>query len=79
VSTVREPTVEDSWRAGQLIAAIGDAEDWETTKRRAFQNLALIALTCTARRNGRDHQRRGLRVVGESDQAQSGDRLRYLA
>jgi predicted nucleic acid-binding protein len=46
VSTVIwEPSVEDWWRAGQLIRAIGDAHDWETTKRREFQNDALIALT----------------------------------
>jgi predicted nucleic acid-binding protein len=46
VSTVIwEPSVEDWWRAGQLIRTIGDAEDWETTKRREFQNDALIALT----------------------------------
>jgi predicted nucleic acid-binding protein len=46
VSTVIwEPSVEDWWRAGQLIRAIGDAQDWETTKRREFQNDALIALT----------------------------------
>jgi predicted nucleic acid-binding protein len=46
VSTVVwEPSVEDWWRAGQLIRAIGDAQDWETTKRREFQNDALIALT----------------------------------
>jgi predicted nucleic acid-binding protein len=40
-----EPSIEDWWRAGQLIRAIGDTEDWETTKRREFQNDALIALT----------------------------------
>jgi hypothetical protein len=42
-----EPTVGCKywWRAGQLIHAIGDTEDWETTKRLEFQNDALIALT----------------------------------
>jgi predicted nucleic acid-binding protein len=46
VSTVIwEPNAEDWWRAGKLIRAIGDAKHWETTKRRAFQNDALIALT----------------------------------
>jgi predicted nucleic acid-binding protein len=45
-----EPTVEDWWEAGKLIRTIGDAEAWDTNKRRDFQNDALIALT--ARRHG---------------------------
>jgi predicted nucleic acid-binding protein len=46
VSTVIwEPTAEDWWRAAKLTRAIGDTQDWETTKRRAFQNDVLIALT----------------------------------
>ncbi len=40
-----EPSAADWWRAGQLIRTVGDAKDWETTKRREFQNDALIALT----------------------------------
>ncbi len=45
-----EPTVEDWWEAGGLIRKVGDAHGWNTTKRRDFQNDALIALT--ARRHG---------------------------
>jgi len=44
-TVIWEPTAEDWWRAGKLIRAIGDAQDWETTKRREFQNDVLIALT----------------------------------
>lgn len=40
-----EPSTSDWWRAGQLIQTIGDGHDWETSKRREFQNDALIALT----------------------------------
>ena len=40
-----EPTREDWWHAGKLIRSIGDAQNWETSKRREFQNDALIALT----------------------------------
>ena len=39
------PTIADWWEAGRLIRKIGDAHDWESTKRREFQNDALIALT----------------------------------
>lgn len=39
------PTSDDWWRAGQLVQSIGDEQDWETNKRREFQNDALIALT----------------------------------
>lgn len=50
-ATVRwEPTASDWWEAGALIRKIGDANDWDTGKRRDFQNDALIALT--ARRHG---------------------------
>lgn len=45
-----EPTAADWWEAGALIRRIGDANDWDKTKRRDFQNDALIALT--ARRHG---------------------------
>ncbi len=45
-----EPTAADWWEAGALIRKIGDANDWNTGKRRDFQNDALIALT--ARRHG---------------------------
>jgi len=45
-----EPTLKDWWDAGLLIRSIGDAEHWEISKRREFQNDALIALT--ARRHG---------------------------
>jgi len=44
------PTATDWWQAGQLIRAIGDARGWDPSKRRDFQNDALIALT--ARRHG---------------------------
>jgi predicted nucleic acid-binding protein len=51
VSTVVwAPIAEDWWEAGRLVQQIGDAQDWETSKRREFQNDALIALT--ARRFG---------------------------
>ena len=49
-----EPTAADWWTAGELIRTIGDAHDWETSKRREFQNDALIALTA---------QRHGARIV----------------
>ncbi len=44
------PSAPDWWEAAALIREIGDAEGWETTKRRSFQNDALIGLT--ARRHG---------------------------
>lgn len=44
------PVADDWWQAGELIQAIGDSRDWDTAKRRDFQNDALIALT--ARRHG---------------------------
>ena len=44
------PTEDDWWYAGRLIRDIGDHQDWDTKKRRGFQNDALIALT--ARRQG---------------------------
>ena len=40
-----EPTPKDWWDAGQIIQSIGDANHWDSNKRRAFQNDALIALT----------------------------------
>jgi predicted nucleic acid-binding protein len=40
----------DWWEAGHLIRRIGDAQGWDSKKRRDFQNDALIALT--ARRHG---------------------------
>ncbi len=51
LATIRwEPTAADWWEAGRLIREIGDAQGWERSKRRDFQNDALIALT--ARRHG---------------------------
>jgi predicted nucleic acid-binding protein len=49
-TVIWEPLAADWWEAGRLIRTIGDARDWETSKRRDFQNDALIALT--ARRYG---------------------------
>jgi predicted nucleic acid-binding protein len=40
-----EPTPKDWWEAGQIIRSVGDAHDWDRSKRRDFQNDALIALT----------------------------------
>ena len=48
--TVWELTPRDWWDAGQIIRTVGDAHDWDRSKRRDFQNDALIALT--ARRHG---------------------------
>ncbi len=48
--SVWEPTTSDWWEAGQIIRTVGDAHDWDRSKRRDFQNDALIALT--ARRHG---------------------------
>jgi predicted nucleic acid-binding protein len=45
-----EPSAEDWWEAGRLVREVGDQQDWETNKRREFQNDALVALT--ARRHG---------------------------
>lgn len=45
-----EPTATDWWEAGGLIRRVGDAQNWDKSKRRDFQNDALIALT--ARRHG---------------------------
>jgi predicted nucleic acid-binding protein len=45
-----EPTASDWWEAGRLIRRIGDAQGWDSKKRRDFQNDTLIALT--ARRHG---------------------------
>jgi predicted nucleic acid-binding protein len=51
LATIRwAPTVEDWWEAGGLIRKIGDAQQWDRSKRRDFQNDTLIALT--ARRHG---------------------------
>lgn len=49
-ATQWEPTAAEWWEAGWLIRKIGDAQRWDTNKRRDFQNDALIALT--ARRHG---------------------------
>ncbi len=40
-----EPTTGDWWEAGRLVRKIGDQEGWDRSKRRDFQNDALIALT----------------------------------
>ena len=51
LATIRwEPLVADWWEAGRLVRSIGDKQGWDITKRRDFQNDALIALT--ARRHG---------------------------
>jgi predicted nucleic acid-binding protein len=42
---VWEPTPRDWWEAGRIIRSVGDAHDWDRSKRRDFQNDALIALT----------------------------------
>jgi predicted nucleic acid-binding protein len=47
---VWEPTSAEWWEAGRIIQSIGDANHWETAKRRDFQNDTLIFLT--ARRHG---------------------------
>jgi len=44
------PAAADWWDAGRLIQQFGDARHWNTSKRRDFQNDALIALT--AKRHG---------------------------
>jgi predicted nucleic acid-binding protein len=44
-STIWEPTATDWWEAGRIIQTVGDAHDWDRSKRRDFQNDALIALT----------------------------------
>lgn len=45
-----EPAASAWWEAGRLIRTVGDARGWDTSKRRDFQNDALIALT--ARQHG---------------------------
>jgi predicted nucleic acid-binding protein len=45
-----EPSAPDWWEAGKLVRDVGDTKHWERSKRREFQNDALIALT--ARRHG---------------------------
>ncbi len=49
-TVIWEPTSQDWWMAGKLIQEIGDARHWNASKRREFQNDALIGLT--ARRYG---------------------------
>jgi predicted nucleic acid-binding protein len=49
-TVVWAPQSSDWWEAGKLIRELGDARDWDRSKRRDFQNDALIALT--ARRHG---------------------------
>ena len=44
------PSTADWWEAGRLIRDIGDDQGWERSKRRDFQNDALIGLT--ARHHG---------------------------
>jgi predicted nucleic acid-binding protein len=44
------PSAQDWWEAGDIVRTVGDAEDWEVTKRREFQNDALIALTARRHR-----------------------------
>ena len=45
-----EPSAEDWWEAGRVLRKVGDAQRWDRSKLRDFQNDALIALT--ARRHG---------------------------
>ena len=45
-----EPTVQDWWEAGGLVRDIGDAHGWDRSKRRDFQNDALIGLTARRHR-----------------------------
>jgi predicted nucleic acid-binding protein len=40
-----QPSEQDWWEAGRIILTVGDAHDWDRSKRRDFQNDALIALT----------------------------------
>ena len=49
-AVVWAPLTSDWWEAGSLIRKVGDARGWDRSKRRDFQNDALIALT--ARRHG---------------------------
>jgi predicted nucleic acid-binding protein len=49
-TVVWTPQTADWWEAGRLIREMGDACSWDRSKRRDFQNDALIALT--ARRHG---------------------------
>ena len=42
---VWEPKSADWWEAGKLVQMVGDAENWENSRRREFQNDALIGLT----------------------------------
>jgi predicted nucleic acid-binding protein len=44
------PSENDWWEAGRIVRTLGDAHHWGRSKRRDFQNDALIALT--ARRRG---------------------------
>jgi len=45
-----EPTVQDWREAGGLVRDIGDAHGWDRSKRRDFQNDALIGLTARRHR-----------------------------
>ena len=49
-TVVWAPQTADWWEAGRLIRELGGARSWDRSKRRDFQNDALIALT--ARRHG---------------------------
>lgn len=44
-TTCWEPVNADWWEAGLLVRVIGDRQGWDRSKRREFQNDALIALT----------------------------------
>lgn len=44
------PTADDWWVAGDIVRTIGDRQGWDVSKRRSFQNDALIALA--ARHHG---------------------------
>ena len=62
VPDIWEPNAKDWWEAGRIILTVGDAHDWDRSKRHDFQNDALIVLTARAHgatvvtANGEDFQ-----------------------
>jgi predicted nucleic acid-binding protein len=44
-----QPTAGDWWEAGKLVRDVGDQHNWDTNKRREFQNDALLALTARSK------------------------------
>ena len=47
-STIWEPTATNWWQAGRIIQTVGDAHDWDRSKRRDVRDDALIALTAAS-------------------------------